>query len=66
MTDSLKKEIFDIFIDLIKSDDDVELEWVGRTTRLRFAPKEFDSIEKVGDGTWSGTNYIILLSLIHI
>ena len=54
---------FDTLVNLIKSDNNLNLEFMGKINRLRFAPKEFDLIEKVGDGSWDGTKYIILFEL---
>lgn len=52
--------IFDVLVDLIKSDRNIEVEFVGKINRIRFAPKEFGIIERVGDGSWDGTDNILL------
>jgi len=63
MNNSLRTMAFDVLVDLIKSDSDVKLEFIGKINRIRFAPKEFEIIEKVGDGSWDGTDYIILFEI---
>ncbi|KYZ65850.1 MULTISPECIES: hypothetical protein [Bacillus] len=63
MNNSFRMMAFDTLVKLIKSDNNLNLEFMGKINRLRFAPKEFDLIEKVGDGSWDGTKYIILFEL---
>lgn len=63
MNNSLRKIVFDVLVDLIKSDSNVHLEFKGKINRIRFAPKQFAIIDKVGDGSWDGTDYIILFEI---
>lgn len=63
MKNSLRLIAFNTLVNLINSDTNLNLEFQGRINRIRFAPKEFELIEKAGDGSWDGTNYIILFEI---
>jgi hypothetical protein len=63
MNNAFRMIAFNTLVDLIKSDNNLNLEFIGKINRIRFAPKEFEIIEKVGDGSWDGTKYIILFEI---
>lgn len=63
MNTSLRSIAFNTLVDLVNSDNNLTLEFKGNINRIRFAPKEFDKIEKAGDGSWDCTNYIILFEI---